>query len=111
MVINVPGHEHTTQTHRQTITQAQCYNQQEWNTPFTLSLLLSLTPSMRSVKTAWLRLLCSFSCVQPTVRFSMARANRSSTSYTACTTTAAGGSMPWGDLQAACCARPHSVLL
>lgn len=51
----------------------------------TLSLLLSLTPSMRSVNTAWLRLLCSFSCVQPTVRFSMARANKSSTS---CTSTA-----------------------
>lgn len=47
----------------------------------TLSLLLSLTPSMRSVNTAWLRLLCSLSWVQPTVRFSIARASRSSTSW------------------------------
>jgi hypothetical protein len=65
-----PPHTQTQQTARQRNPKAL---------PHTLSWLLALAPSMRSVKTMWLRLDCSFIAVQPTVRFSIARARRAST--------------------------------
>ena len=44
-----------------------------------MSWLLALAPSMRSENTAWLRLLCSLSAVQPTLRRSIARASSDDT--------------------------------